>query len=73
MPTKKQLRAARAELDSAKMEIARLADCLDEAYLHFNATTDRDALDACIFEIGALRSRLNAAYKHCRDKFGQND
>ena len=72
MSDKKQLRAQKAELESVKMEIARLTDCLDEAYFHFNSTTDRDALDACIFEIGALRSRLNAAYKHGKDKLGQN-
>ena len=51
------------------MEIGRLKDSLDEAYMHFNTTSDPDALDACIYEISALRSRWNTAYKHYRNKF----
>lgn len=70
MAAKRLSKAARIDMENAKMEIGRLTDCLDEAYLHFNTTNDPDALDACIFEIGALRSRLNAAYKHYREKFG---
>lgn len=66
---KKASRAKRKEMDNAAMEIGRLKDSLDEAYMHFNTTSDPDALDACIYEINALRSRWNTAYKHYRNKF----
>lgn len=66
---KKTIRARQHEMDNALMEIGRLRESLDEAYLHFNSTTDPDALDACIYEISALRSRWNTAYKHYKNKF----
>lgn len=62
-------RAKKQERENAEMEISRLRDSLDEAYLHFNSTSDPDSLDACIYEISALRSRWNTAYKHYRNKF----
>ncbi|NLW64626.1 MAG: DUF2508 family protein [Clostridiales bacterium] len=67
---KKTTRARQRDMDNAMMEIGRLRDSLDEAYMHFNSTTDPDALDACIYEISALRSRWNTAYKHYKNRFG---
>lgn len=66
---KKATRARQRDMDNALMEIGRLRENLDEAYMHFNSTTDPDALDACVYEISALRSRWNTAYKHYKNKF----
>lgn len=68
--SKKNLRQRQRDMDNALMEIGRLKESLDEAYQHFNNTTDPDVLDACIYEISALRSRWNTAYKHFKNKFG---
>lgn len=69
MNSKKLSRAKRREMENAAIEIGRLKDSLDEAYIHFNSTSDPDTIDACIYEISALRSRYNTAYKHYRNIF----
>ena len=70
MPKNKpDLKARKAELSRYASEIGSIRGCLDEAYTQFNSTTDPDALDACIFEISALRSRYNTALKHYRERF----
>lgn len=66
---KKAQKAQQADLSLVASEISSLQSSLDEAYTHFNNTTDPDALDACIFEINALRSRYNTALKKYREKF----
>lgn len=66
---KKAEKVRQAELKSAATEISSLQSSLDEAYTHFNNATDPDALDACIFEINALRSRYNTALKQYRQRF----
>ena len=57
----------RKELKRVAGEIGCIRSSLDDAYTQFNNTTDPDALDACIFEISALRSRYNTALKHYRE------
>lgn len=70
MPKKKRdEKARRAELTRCAEEIGAIRSGLDEAYAQFNSTTDGDTLDACIFEISALRSRYNTAIKSYREKF----
>ena len=70
MSTNKQSKKAhRAELSHLSCEIGNIRGSLDEAYQHFNNTADPDVLDACIFEISALRSRYNTALKHYRERF----
>lgn len=66
---KRSERARHAELAHYASEIGCIRSSLDEAYTQFNSTTDSDALDACIFEISALRSRYNTALKHYRNRF----
>lgn len=66
---KKDERVRKAELEAAASEISSLQSSLDEAYIHFNNVTDPDALDACIFEISALRSRYNTALKQYRQRY----
>ena len=68
---KKQIeKTRRNDLDHAASEIENIRESLAEAYQQFNNTTDSDALDACIFEISALRSRYNTALKHYRSRYG---
>lgn len=70
MPKKKRdEKARRAELARRAEEIGALRSDLDEAYAQFNSATDGDALDACIFEISALRSRYNTAIKSYRETY----
>ena len=61
---RKEEKRQRLELNCAVSEIIGLQSSLDQAYTQFNSTADKDALDACIFEISALRSRYNTALKH---------
>lgn len=58
-----------AEMRCAETEISQIRTQLSDAYQKFNSVTDVDALDACIYEISALRSRHNTAIKHYKDKF----
>lgn len=67
--SKKEQRIRARELELAAMEISGLRGSLDEAYSHFNLTTDPGAVDACVFEINALRARYNTALKHYREKY----
>ena len=66
---KRAEKARKRDCTRAVDEIAAIRGNLDEAYSHFNDATDTDALDACIYEISALRSRYNTALKHYRQKF----
>ncbi|MGI5985226.1 MAG: DUF2508 family protein [Clostridiales bacterium] len=66
---KRDEKTRRRDLDNAVTEIGNIRNSLNDAYTHFNNTTDPDALDACIFEISALRSRYNTALKHYRDRY----
>lgn len=69
MSAKKQKeKTRRNELEHAASEIESIRESLSQAYQQFNNTTDSDALDACIFEISALRSRYNTALKHYRKR-----
>lgn len=67
--SKKQERERQKDMQTAVSEIGRLQSRLDEAYANFNAMTDQDNMDACIYEINALRSRYNTAIKHYRSRF----
>lgn len=70
MPKKKRdEKTRRAELARCADEIGNIRSGLDGAYAQFNSATDGDTLDACIFEISALRSRYNTAIKSYREKF----
>jgi len=66
---KKSAKVRKKELTHAANEIGSIRSSLNDAYSHFNNTTDPDALDACIFEINALRSRYNTALKHYRERY----
>ena len=67
--TKKQRLSKEKDKNQAISEIGGLQGRLDEAYCSFNRTTDKDTMDACIYEINALRSRYNTAIKHYRERY----
>ncbi len=67
--SRKEKRSRTREMDMAEAEINGLRGRLDEAYAFFDRTTDPDALEACVYEINALRSRYNTAFKHYRERF----
>lgn len=70
MNTQKRAEKTRKkECSRAVDEIEDIRSSLFEAYSHFDETTDPDAMDACIYEISALRSRYNTALKHYRQKY----
>lgn len=66
---KKAGRERQRDIATAVSEIGSLQNRLDDAYANFNRTTDFDAMDACIYEINALRSRYNTAIKHYRQSY----
>ena len=66
---KRDERARQRDLQNYASEMGDIRNSLDEAYTHFNSTTDPEALDACIYEISALRARYNTALKHYRDRY----
>lgn len=47
-------------------EVKRIRSELQCAYSVFNSVTDPDIMDACIFEISALKSRYNYAVNNVR-------
>ena len=55
------------EISECETEIKDIRSHLDDAYLRFDSTSDFDSIDACVFEINALRARYNAALRHMRD------
>lgn len=59
--TRKEEKRRRAEYKRRLSEMDEIRDQLRCAYAAFDNTTDRDMMDACIFEINALKARYNGA------------
>ena len=59
--TKKEEKRRRAEYKRRLSEMDDIRERLRCAYAAFDNTTDRDMMDACIFEIDALKARYNGA------------
>ncbi|MDL2300651.1 DUF2508 family protein [Clostridiaceae bacterium OttesenSCG-928-D20] len=60
-------RKARIE-SSAREEIARIKDGLSSCYTQFNNLSDPQLMDACIFEISALRAKYNYALQRAKEQ-----
>ena len=54
------------EYNKRVSEMRRIRSELQCAYSVFNSVTDPDIMDACIFEISALKSRYNYAVNNVR-------
>lgn len=64
MYKEKKARAARQkEIAGLQAEIRALHSDLDELYSRFDRVTDAAQVDACIFEMNALRSKYDYAVK----------
>ena len=59
--TKKEEKKLRAEYKRRLSELCDIRSQLRCAYAAFDNTTDCDMMDACIYEINALKSRYNSA------------
>lgn len=60
---RKQRKAREAEYRKALEELGDVRSQLDDTYNRFNAVSDSAALDACIYEISALKSKYNCAVR----------
>lgn len=67
MSARRKLRARhKEELLHAKNQLGELRDALTAAYFGFEQSADPDTVDACIFEINALRARYNSAIRQIK-------
>ena len=51
-------------------ELSGLQDALACAYRRFNATTEPELVDACVYEINAAQSRYNYMLRRIKDAGG---
>lgn len=59
--TRKEEKRLKAEYNRRLNELCDIRLQLRRAYAAFDNTTDCDMMDACIYEINALKSRYNSA------------
>lgn len=64
--SKYEAKKLKREYDKRVAEMNRIRSELQCAYSVFNSVTDPDIMDACIFEISALKSRYNYAVNNVR-------
>ncbi len=65
----KEARARKAELRQAAAELLEMRSELEDAYAAFNRISEPDLLDACIFQISALRSRYDTALRRIKNRY----
>lgn len=65
--SRKEVKMQKAELKRRMDELDAIRSKLECAYSAFNNVTDPSIMDACIFEISALKSRYNYAVKGIRE------
>ena len=58
---RKQHKAQQAEVKKATSEMLGIRRDLEQAYCRFDNLSDPLLMDACIFEINALRAKYNCA------------
>jgi len=63
-------RKKRADISNRTQELDEISTAIVQAYRSFNSTLDPQLMDACIFEINALRTRRNAILKEMRQQGG---
>lgn len=62
----KQLKIMKAEYQKALEELNSVRVSLGDAYARFDNITDPYIMDACIFEISALKSRYDCAVRNVK-------
>lgn len=65
----KAAKLKKAEYSRALDELGIVRASLEDAYARFDALTDSRAMDACIFEINALRSKYDCAVRDIKTLF----
>lgn len=65
--TRKEAKKLKAEYNRRLTELADIRSQLKCAYAAFDNTTDCDMMDACIYEINALKSRYNSAVVNAKN------
>ncbi len=63
MSKRKQMKARKADYENAMQELNDVRALLRDTYNRFNSVTDNAQLDACIYEISALKSKYNCAVR----------
>lgn len=63
MSKRKQKKARAADYNKAMQELNDVRSQLDDTYNRFNSVSDSAQLDACIYEISALKSKYNCAVR----------
>ena len=63
MSKRKPRKQREADYKKALEELGSVRAQLDETYGRFNAVSDTAALEACIYEISALKSKYNCAVR----------
>jgi len=66
----KYQRLRREELKRASGEVFGIRASLCEAYDRFDTITDPELVDACVYEINALRSRYDHAIRRAKTILG---
>ena len=66
MSKRKQKKARAADYNKAMQELNDVRSQLDDTYNRFNSVSDSAQLDACIYEISALKSKYNCAVRAIR-------
>ena len=68
--------AKRPTIDPAlrelKQELLRTNDALKDAYTRFDCVCDTDLIDACIYEINALKARSNYLLRRIKARSGED-
>ena len=65
-------KAVREDRRRAASELDEIQNSLFVAYALFNSTLDPELLDACIYEINALRARYDHALRRARLRFADS-
>lgn len=65
----KQEKIKKAEYQKALEELGLIRCSLGDAYSRFDGITDPYVMDACIFEISALKSRYDCAVRNIKSLY----
>ena len=64
---RKEMKLRKAAVKQSLAELGQLNAALTASYRHFNSVSDPVVMDACIYEINALRSRRDSILHDIRN------
>ena len=56
------------ELEELLRSLSRTQREIEQAYNHFNYTSDPDLIDSCVYEISALQCRYNYLLRRIKER-----